>query len=87
MDNFELIALGEEAKHFASSKLGSYIGNAADLEIETSYVQLASIDPTDAKGIASLQNTIRIHMVFKRWIQDAIEAGNLAYSDYLTESE
>ena len=83
----ELIALGHEARLFASSNLGKYLKERSLIEIEDALHVLESVDPEDTKTIKHNQNIIMIHRKLNQWIDDAIVAGELSYSEYLSEDE
>ena len=83
----ELIGLGHEAKLFASSNLGKYLKERSLIEIEDALYALESADPEDIKTIKHNQNIIMVYRQFNQWIDDAIVAGELSYSEYLSEDE
>lgn len=69
------ITLGDEAEKFLQSSLGTALVERAHDEIFTAMERLKTHDPTDAKGIAALQNEIWRAESFVKWLGIIVDEG------------
>jgi TPP-dependent trihydroxycyclohexane-1,2-dione (THcHDO) dehydratase len=81
------IALGFEAEEFLRSRLGIYIQERAEMEIDAIKDELVEVDPDNQRKIKELQNRIKRYQNFDGWLKEVIESGNASYEEYQMESE
>lgn len=77
--------LGLDVESFLASQVGRYLIGRADAEAESALLDLADIDPEDAKAVRTAQNRHKLARSVRQWLEEAIEAGRLA-EDALRES-
>jgi hypothetical protein len=82
-ETVEVIHLGEEVTKFMNSALGKYLINYAEQEAESALDKLSVADPTDSATIMRLQSDINRSRKFKAWLEEALQAAELAYQQYL----
>jgi hypothetical protein len=86
-DQMEIVALGQEARNFLSSKMADYICSYAENLSIDAHNKLLEVDPTDVKGIIRLQTEAKLFANFNRCLVDIVTAGDSAYQAYLAEIE
>jgi len=81
----EIIVLGDEVEKFKASKLGKYLVNYAAHEADEALSQLATVSPTNTTEIMRLQGIVQRSRNFNQWLEEALQAAQLAYQRYLDE--
>lgn len=82
-----VLAFGEEVSSFLQTDVGVYLIQCADKEIETASNSLHSVSPWRRNRIRELQNQVWRAQSFKRWLSDAISAGQKARAILEDESD
>lgn len=86
-DVVNIVGLAKEAEIFINTNLGKYLQERMATKVELAKDKLATVDPNDVNEILRQQNVISQFADFKQWIFDIVQAGELAYEDYLSEGE
>lgn len=86
-DVVNIVGLAKEAEIFINTNLGKYLQERMATKVELAKDKLATVDPSDVNEILRQQNVISQFADFKQWIFDIVQAGELAYEDYLSEGE
>ena len=73
--------LGSETEKFLSTELGKHLQRQSEIDLENGFIEFLNADPTDTKLITRIQNQCLLAMKFKTWIDDAINAGQLAIQE------
>lgn len=71
----DVLSFSEEVNSFLETKVGAYLCQCADKEIEAAHNVLKKIFPWRRNAIRDLQNRIWRAESFKQWLDDAIRAG------------
>ena len=74
----ESAAIGEAAKTFLQSGLGSHITQRASDEADAAMTELITVEPTNAAKVAELQARIRVAAQAVAWLTEAIAEGENA---------
>ena len=78
---FARATLGIEAERFMRSRVGLFIIDRAEQEIERAYQDLAAVDPENSAAIRALQSQIAVARAIPQWlglaIQDGVQAESL----------
>ena len=74
--------IGDAAKVFMESELGRTILGMAEQESEVARIGLETVDPSNLKEITRLQNQAALGRMFKQWLEELIEKGNVALEIY-----
>lgn len=74
----ESAAIGEAAKTFLQSGLGSHITQRASDEADAAMSALINVDPTNAAQVAALQLRIRVATQAIAWLTEAMAEGENA---------
>ena len=74
----QVAELGREAKDFKISRLGQSISNMLDNQESQLIEELVVADPQDWKEIQRLQNEIQMRRLMPKFIDEAIQAGQVA---------
>lgn len=72
---FARATLGIEAEKFLGSRIGRFIIERAEEEIEQAYQKLAVVDPEDTGVIRDLQGQIAVARAIPNWVGLAIQDG------------
>ena len=75
------IALGMDMENFLRTDVGKYLSGRAEVEIAAFRTQLDDLDPEDSKNIRDIQQEIATRKVWKEWLYEAIQAGEVAQED------
>ncbi len=70
--------LGIEAESFERSLFGKYLFGRADELIEIETNRLIHCGPSDIECNTEARNGIQIGALFKQWVEDAIQEGQMA---------
>lgn len=84
-DKSMLIALGDEAEKFKSSRLGKYLLGKALAEATNAIRQMRELKSTDDKfreKFDEYQSIIKRHEEFEDWLNEAVNVGRQAYEQY-----
>lgn len=89
MDNKKVmnVKLGLDAESFVKSDLGQYLLERAATESLSSLEQLKDIDPSDTDKIRKIQAICKRMDDLQRWITEAINEGNNAYQQIVSDNE
>lgn len=74
----KVLSFGQEAASFLQTDIGTYLLQCADKEIEVATNALQSVAPWRTRRIRDLQNQVWRAQSFKKWMSDAISAGEKA---------
>ena len=74
--------IGDAAKVFMESELGRTILGIAEQEAETARLGLETVDPENKKEITKLQNQAALGRMFKQWLVELFDKGNVALEIY-----
>ena len=81
METLERAKLGIEAESFLRSALGKYMIDRADEIIESRIDALIQCSPNDIQQNTDLRNDITVCNMFKEFIAEAIQDGQIAASE------
>lgn len=79
-------AIGEAAKSFMQSGLGSYLAKRANDEADEAMAQLVEVNAANTQEVAALQMKIRIATQAVGWLMQAISEGDNALRQLHEES-
>ena len=79
--------LGVEVDKFLASRLGKFIIQRAESEIEALRHRLEAVDPTNAGQVAAIQNEIWVRKNIGIWLREAANAGASAEARIREEDE
>ena len=77
--------IGDAAKVFMESELGRMLLGMAEQEGEVARLALETVDPDNKKEITRLQNQAALGRMFKVWLEELIDRGNVALEIYRNE--
>ncbi len=72
------ITFGMDMEIFMQSDVGKFLSRRAAAEIRELRKAFDTVEPTDAKKIAELQNAIAVRGMWREWIEGAIAEGTAA---------
>lgn len=75
------VELGKEAEKFIQSKIGKYLIDKSNEEVEAALEGLIYVDSEDPKAIRVLQNQISIAKAIQQWLVQAVDEGIQAESE------
>jgi len=82
----QVVRLGIETLHFVEREpVGKYLVERAHMKRVEALEALADVDPEDSKTIRKSQNDSKITDLFLRWLDEAIEAGQVAEQNIAME--
>ena len=72
------IAFGLDVQQFMDTRLGRYLQDRANSDIETAIEALKTVDPEDPKAIRKLQNDVAVASNVLDWLGQAVTEGEQA---------
>lgn len=76
---------GLQVQSFLQSKIGRYLIQRAEAQVEEATEGLKTVDPEDPKAIRELQNQVAVAASVQYWLADAILAGDSAQQQLSAE--
>ena len=70
--------LGIDCDRFLASSIGKYLWGRVDEQVESAEIEFRSVDVHDSNAVQKIQNNIRVAELFKIWMLDAIQQGQVA---------
>jgi len=72
------IAFGLDVQQFMDTRIGKYLQDRANSDIETALEALKTVDPEDPKAIRKLQNDVAVASNVLDWLGQAVTEGEQA---------
>lgn len=71
----DVAVLGKQVEIFRDSRVGKFVSERINHEIEAAVQELKIVDPTFATRVQSIQNRIKVAESIGGWLDQAIMAG------------
>jgi len=81
------ISIGEEARRFLGERVGKYLLQKAQQDVDAVVDDFQSIDPTDTKAVIALQIRLKAALSVPQWLEEAVSEGANALNEYLERKE
>ena len=82
----DVAALGKQVEAFFDSRVGKFIVQRINYEVENGVEHLKKVDPAKTEEVRAIQNEIWRAETLRQWLEDAIMAG-LKALDVLEERD
>jgi hypothetical protein len=71
----DVAALGDQVEAFFDSRVGKFIIQRINFEVERSVEQLKKVDPSKTEEVRAIQNEIWRAETLRQWLEESVTAG------------